>query len=74
MRGTPIGNTQPREISRVYAWLTTRDPSGAFIGRLFQSIDLETGTRMCTWPDGIEFANIYTGEQKRYEKGKLRDV
>lgn len=73
IHGSLLGNNEPREIGRTYAWLVTHDPEHTFTDRLFQLQDLDAGTKMETWPEGISFTNIYTGEVKVYRAGELHN-
>lgn len=60
-------------IDKSRPWLVIEDPSGDFIGRRFQTADLQFSAENFTWPDGIRFMNIKTEQIKMYRNGVLLD-
>jgi hypothetical protein len=60
-------------IDKSRPWLVIEDPSGDFIGRQFQTVDLQSSAENFTWPNGIRFMNIKTEQIKMYRNGVLLD-
>jgi hypothetical protein len=56
-----------------HPWLVIEDPSGDFIGRRFQTVDLQCSAENFTWPNGIRFMNTKTEQIKTYQNGILID-
>jgi hypothetical protein len=67
---TGEGHDLPESLS----WECVSDPSGAFLGRVFRRIDLDTSAQMKTWPASIEFRCQRTGERLRYSLGRLENI
>jgi hypothetical protein len=62
-----------------YEWRVIQDPTrsmddpGLFYGRLFRIFDIHIYPgEKSTWPDGIVFQSIKTGEKLAYVQGKLQ--
>jgi hypothetical protein len=55
-------------------WIVIADPTDTFTQRLFYRSDLRVSARHKTWPDGIVFKNLVTGEQRQYAQGELLTV
>ncbi len=67
------------ELPKGYEWKVIVDPTrsreypGLFFGRFFRKFDLHMypGEKP-TWPDGITFQNIKTGQKVFFAQGKLQ--
>jgi hypothetical protein len=64
---------------RGYDWKVIIDPTrshdypGLFFGRLFRIFDIHIYPgEKSTWPDGITFQNVKTGQKLFFEHGKLQ--
>jgi len=64
-----------------YDWKVIIDPTrseddpGLFYGGLFRMVDLRLDRdEKSTWPDGILFEHILTGQRLTFEKGRLFDL
>lgn len=60
-------------IDKSRPWLVIEDPSGDFLGRQFQTVDLQFSAENFTWPNGIRFMNVKTEQIKKYQNGVLLD-
>jgi hypothetical protein len=70
-----------KQDDRGYEWKVTKDPTrdgfhpGLFFGNLFRMIDLRLDRdEISTWPDGIVFEHIQTGQKLSFRQGKLFDL
>ncbi len=63
----------PDEALSFYTWEVVYDPTPerAFQGGRFRLIDLTTGARMRTWPEGMRWRNVKTGASACYRNGRL---
>lgn len=66
---------------RGYVWKVIKDPTrngvhpGLFYGNLFRMVDFRLDRdEISTWPDGIIFEHIITGQQLTFTEGKLYDL
>ena len=69
------------QIPKGYEWKVIDDPTrsgdepGLFYGKLFRMIDLRLDRdEKSTWPDGIRFEHILTGQRLTFEQGWLIDL
>lgn len=76
-----IRETKTKKGVDGYTWKVIVDPTrskkepGLFYGGLFRMIDFRLDRdEKSTWPDGILFENILTGQRLTFEKGRLFDL
>ncbi len=54
-----------------HAWEVVKDATGDFLGRRFPLMDLLMSAKMMTWPEGITFRHVKTGEYRVYSHGEI---
>lgn len=76
----PNKKTNPVEL-RGYVWKVVKDPTrnvndpGLFYGSMFRMIDIRLNRdEKSTWPDGIVFENVTSGNQLTFQNGFLVDL
>lgn len=68
MAALVININRARRLPDGYNWYCLHDPGGDFAGNVFSRYDLDSPD---SWPDGIEFVHLESGEIRRMENGRI---